>query len=214
MPYYSGYSAYCRVVFGVKIEALKKLKTKTIEQQQFLDKLANEKECLRDWKNYMKNNPDNICDERITKYQEDREIARESYKKYYRNHKDACLIYSQKREAKKKNLSATLTLEQWENTKNFFDNRCCYCGVETNLVQEHFIPVSKNGVYSEENIVPSCRSCNSSKRDKFFKDWYNTYMYYDKGREEKIQKFIKEKYNVLQESKNLKCHQTIDIIVS
>lgn len=70
---------------------------------------------------------------------------------------------SQKRMARKNNLPATLTNEEWKEIKNSFDDRCAYCGEKKTLVQEHVIPLCRGGGYTKDNIVPSCASCNSKK---------------------------------------------------
>lgn len=70
------------------------------------------------------------------------------------------------------NLKCTLTTEEWNQTLSDFDNRCAFCdkaGVA--LHQEHFIPLTKGGEYTKNNIIPSCKSCNSSKSNKQPLDW-------------------------------------------
>lgn len=101
--------------------------------------------------------------------------------------------YSQRRRSKKLKLPNTLTLKQWEDTKLYFNNKCCYCGEEASLQQEHFIPLNKDGEYTEKNIIPSCGSCNSSKNDNNFEDWYPKYKFYSKYREDYIIDFINHK---------------------
>ncbi len=66
--------------------------------------------------------------------------------------------------ARKRGLPATLTLDEWEDILFLFDHRCAYCmGVDLKLEQDHFIPVSKGGGYTLDNIVPACRPCNATK---------------------------------------------------
>jgi 5-methylcytosine-specific restriction endonuclease McrA len=48
---------------------------------------------------------------------------------------------------------------------------CAYCG-KKEQEQDHFIPLNRGGSHCVENIVPCCRSCNASKRDKDAWDWY------------------------------------------
>lgn len=45
------------------------------------------------------------------------------------------------------------------------DNTCYYCGQEATTI-DHVVPVSKGGITSEDNCVPSCYRCNSGKRDR------------------------------------------------
>ncbi|QMT41792.1 HNH endonuclease [Kingella oralis] len=44
--------------------------------------------------------------------------------------------------------------------------RCAYCGCELDLETmciDHFLPKAKGGSNHLENLMPSCRSCNSTK---------------------------------------------------
>lgn len=54
---------------------------------------------------------------------------------------------------------------------------CAYCGKVANTI-DHIIPRSKNGSDDESNIVPCCKSCNSSKKDKDLADFLNDSFYY------------------------------------
>lgn len=48
---------------------------------------------------------------------------------------------------------------------------CVYCGNQATSV-DHVRPLSQGGWEHESNLVPACKSCNSSKRDKFLTDWH------------------------------------------
>ncbi|MGH9057018.1 MAG: HNH endonuclease [Acidimicrobiales bacterium] len=48
-------------------------------------------------------------------------------------------------------------------------NRCQYCGASAENI-DHVIPRSKGGTHSWENVVASCRPCNSRKRDRSLED--------------------------------------------
>jgi 5-methylcytosine-specific restriction endonuclease McrA len=95
-------------------------------------------------------------------------------------------------------LDSNYTKEQWEECKNTFDNKCAYCGKNDKLSQEHFVPVSKGGEYTENNIIPSCKSCNSSKNNSNFFDWYPKQEFYSKIREQNILKHLRYDNNTQQ----------------
>lgn len=80
-------------------------------------------------------------------------------------------IAVQRRNNKKKLLPATFTSEDWVVALEHFGHRCAYCGTDDPLAQEHFIPLSKGGGYTPDNIVPACKSCNSSKKNKMPEVW-------------------------------------------
>lgn len=61
--------------------------------------------------------------------------------------------------------------------KNVYDacsGKCVYCKtpVEFPIVEfDHFIPVKLGGKTEVSNMLPACKACNRSKRDKMPKDW-------------------------------------------
>lgn len=110
--------------------------------------------------------------------------------KYCKEHLEEYRINGERRRTLKKSLPSTLTVQQWENIKLHFNNKCAYCNKKLPLAQEHFIALSKGGEYTVNNIIPSCQSCNSSKGTKKFLDWYLKYKYYSKTRERAILKFL------------------------
>jgi 5-methylcytosine-specific restriction endonuclease McrA len=58
---------------------------------------------------------------------------------------------------------------------------CWYCGKTLNTSNngnvsdraclDHVIPQSRGGSNDESNLVPCCRSCNSSKQNKLVEEW-------------------------------------------
>jgi len=62
------------------------------------------------------------------------------------------------------------TPDQWQQTLEAHDYCCAYCGAQTDLEQDHVMPISKGGSHTASNIAPACRSCNARKSnsiDKF-----------------------------------------------
>src|SRR5436190_14253923 len=60
----------------------------------------------------------------------------------------------------------------FDEIKDFFGERCCYCGVEFGpavpAVQDHLIPMNKAdlGLHAWGNIVPACQACNAKSSAK------------------------------------------------
>ncbi len=55
---------------------------------------------------------------------------------------------------------------------NVQGNKCFYCNMACGkLAVEHLTPVSKHGDNDNYNLVYSCKSCNSRKRDKTLEQW-------------------------------------------
>lgn len=84
-------------------------------------------------------------------------------------------ISDQRKRARKRALPATFTAKQWQACLEYFHHTCVYCGAQQDfwhvLEQEHFIPVTAGGGYIAENIIPACKSCNSSKCDAPADQW-------------------------------------------
>lgn len=114
------------------------------------------------------------------------------------NNREKLCVKSHNRRANIRKLQIGFNLKQWENAKNYFDNKCCYCGKKLPLEQEHFIAVKGQGEYTINNIIPSCRSCNGSKSSKNFFEWFPKYKYYSKKREKLILKFLNYEDNIQQ----------------
>jgi len=163
-----------------------------IYQKRFREE--NENQVKETQKQYYKKNKEKVKEKskeyRLQNHESVLRYQKIYRKKYNRENKEMCNIHTQRRIARKKLLPSNLTFEQWENTKDYFGNRCAYCGKELPLTQEHLIPVSKGGGYTVNNIIPSCQSCNSSKHSKDFFEWYPKYIHYSKKRETFILDFL------------------------
>lgn len=119
-----------------------------------------------------------------------KEKVSEGNRRWAKDNKDKCNINTQNRRTRKLLLPSTFTLEEWECCKVYFGNSCAYCGKKLPLEQEHFIPITKGGSYSKQNIICACRSCNASKGNRDFEVWYKKYKFYSKEREDFILEFL------------------------
>lgn len=67
------------------------------------------------------------------------------------------------------------TREEREAVWDMTGGRCFYCGVQTNPFRDfsidHVVPVSKGGANLQDNLIPCCTTCNSSKRDSDLEAW-------------------------------------------
>lgn len=127
---------------------------------------------------------------------ENKERASERQKEYYKEKPE---VFSEIRQRRRSNLNKVehnFTWVEWEICLNHFENKCCYCGKKKKLEQDHFIPLNSGGEYTSNNIVPACKSCNSSKRDRNFFEWYNQKEYYSKERELKILNYLGYENNI------------------
>jgi 5-methylcytosine-specific restriction endonuclease McrA len=145
------------------------------------------KECVREYsKEYRKNNKDEIKEYN----KEYRENNKEYYKEYKENNSDKYNEGNKRRREMIKSLPNTLTKEQWKEKLEIFNHSCAYCGKVKKLCEEHFISVFNQGGRTYDNMIPACISCNSSKGENDFFDWYPTYKHYDKDRFDFILKHL------------------------
>ena len=151
---------------------------------------------------YNLTNKDKIKEYSKKYYQNNKEHKREYQRKYLRKNPQVNALHHQKRINLKHNLQVTLTLGQWEQIKTDFDYKCAYCGMSEkehknlfneSLHQEHFLALSNGGEFTHNNIIPACRSCNSSKNNKLFADWFREQPFYSKKREKFILDYLNYK---------------------
>lgn len=151
----------------------------------------NKSSLLENHKRYRKDNKLSISEQSKQYYCSNKDEILQKHSYYRISHPEQFRNYSQKRRTRISRLTATLTLEQWEFTKAYFNNECCYCGAEKPLEQEHFVATTNGGGYTADNIIPSCRSCNASKRNNNFHYWYPKQDFYSMEKENKILDYIK-----------------------
>lgn len=64
-----------------------------------------------------------------------------------------------------------LTPVQWAEIKQAWGG-CAYCGsIGVPLQKDCVVPISRGGRYTIDNVVPACRSCNTSKCDHEVTGW-------------------------------------------
>ena len=161
----------------------------------------NKEVCNARAKKYYKDNKEALNAKCREYYKNNKDILREKYKIYRLNPsvKQQRKINEYKRRTLKKNSLSFLTKEQWNQVLIKFNNSCAYCGNKVEkLTLDHFIPLSKGGELSISNAIPCCVSCNSSKNNRDFFEWYRKQPFYDEQREKFIINHLKYKDGVQQ----------------
>lgn len=154
----------------------------------------NAKQLSEKRKEHYRKNRDRILKERKEYYEKNIERIKKYRREYVKEGR--ARASDQRKRAKRLKIMRSLpmdyTYKDWEETLAYFDYCCCYCGkyLGHKLEQDHFIPVMKRGAYTKDNIVPSCKSCNSSKNTKDFAIWYLDYKHYSIEREHTILDYI------------------------
>jgi hypothetical protein len=71
--------------------------------------------------------------------------------------------------ARKVGAEGDCTVDEWLAILRYFDFRCAYCLKHTDevgtLAREHMLPLSRGGTNHPDNLAPSCKVCNSRKRN-------------------------------------------------
>ncbi|MBM6875783.1 HNH endonuclease [Fusobacterium mortiferum] len=93
--------------------------------------------------------------------------------------------------------------KDWEMSKAYFNGKCAYCGAEEELTKDHVIPLSAGGKLELKNIIPACVSCNSSKKDKEWVEWFRGQKFYSKEKETKIREYLRFVSNLKNEKLEL-----------
>jgi len=123
-------------------------------------------------------------------YETNKETMLETASEWRKENKDRVDFHIKQRKDKMNKLPYTLTDEEWQDTLKEFNYSCAYCGEKTELEKEHFIPVSKDGGYTVDNMLPACLKCNRSKYNNDFFEWYPDYEFYDEEREIHILNYL------------------------
>ncbi|AMQ06604.1 hypothetical protein AZE41_12075 [Sporosarcina psychrophila] len=61
------------------------------------------------------------------------------------------------------------------------------------MTYDHFIPFSKGGSFEQDNILPCCSGCNSSKNNSDFERWYEKQDFFNEDKALLVIGFINEK---------------------
>ena len=113
------------------------------------------------------------------------------HRNYYKQNRFLALLRCRKRRANKMQIhKSKYTLDEIKCLKDKFKNKCSYCRKEKILHLDHFIPMSKGGPDCLGNIVPACKSCNSSKHNSDPMEWYKSQEFYSPTQWKKILKIL------------------------
>lgn len=171
----------------------KKCNIKASNEYQY--KPENKKRCSQSKRKYQLK-PEVAVKEKNHK----RKLREEGYYSDWRkNNKDKVKQYNEIRSNKKH----TISKKEWGKCKEYFNNSCAYCGMtegehrkvfRQDLHKEH---VDYEGSNNLSNCVPSCKHCNSSKRESELDNWYNKENpNFNQEKIDKILKWINEDYKL------------------
>jgi 5-methylcytosine-specific restriction endonuclease McrA len=91
-------------------------------------------------------------------------------KTWSRKNPEKKLAYNRARYARLANAPGTATSEQIQARVQMFGGLCWMCGKTANSI-DHVIPVSRGGFHWPANLRPSCKSCNSRKFNRSWREF-------------------------------------------
>lgn len=96
------------------------------------------------------------------RHREKRCAGQRAYAK--RHPEKVAAIVARQRARKRQAPVNDLTALEWQALLRAFRYRCAYCNrKQKQLTQDHLVPLIRGGDHTLTNVVPACRSCNSSK---------------------------------------------------
>lgn len=116
---------------------------------------------------YHHNNKDRLNKISNKYYNENKEIIRQKSKEYYNSEKGK-LVFKKAR-VKRKALVRKAKVGDIDLNKIISNKKCYWCNtkiLDNNYHIDHYIPISKGGEHSNDNLVLSCPKCNLTKGAK------------------------------------------------
>jgi len=115
----------------------------------------------------------NCMNEYGVQYKEDNRGYFDKYMAQYRiNNLSKFAEYQQRRKEQK--LSTSIEYFSRDDVMNLYGLKCFYCDGSFEHL-DHYIPLSKGGSHTLDNVRPSCKRCNLKKNAKLPEEWY-TYL--------------------------------------
>ena len=82
--------------------------------------------------------------------------------------RDHCHRY---RTRKRAVVSVGVSERDWRRLVGRYGGRCAYCDGPNGTTVDHVVPIIRGGRHSIGNVLPACKSCNSSKKHLLLIDW-------------------------------------------
>lgn len=185
-----GLRSRCRKCFNEQCNQNVNLEQKRISSRKRVSE--NKEQYKKLWKSYRRRNKDKIAVQKQEYYLKNKEKLTRSIRIYQDENKEKTLLRNSIfKRIRYTDEQRNYSIDEWNECKAYFNNECAYCGRKAkSLNKEHFIPFKHGGEFSRLNIIPACKSCNSSKYDKSFFEWYKLQKYYSLSRELKILKYL------------------------
>lgn len=105
-----------------------------------------------------------------SQYYRSTQKQRTEYTRAWRKSNPASTRTSKRRRAYRE-LTGTISERDWSRLVARHRGQCAYCGGSGEMTMDHVVPLSRGGTNTIGNVLPACRSCNSSKHMKLLVEW-------------------------------------------
>lgn len=100
----------------------------------------------------------------------------ETVRRYQRAHPEATRLRAvaggaRWRMRKREQMGAGASVEELHELRALYGGICAYCHERDADTFDHVVPLSRGGLHETANLLPACRPCNSSKKDKLLSEW-------------------------------------------
>ena len=100
--------------------------------------------------------------------------------------------YNEEREGRvSRRLISSKPTPAWDLAIEYFNCRCAYCGEQLEIVtQDHVVPITKGGLHTNENVLPACSRCNSSKGTQNMEQWFKQQLFFSDWKIKRIRDWL------------------------
>lgn len=120
-------------------------------------------------RNYYARNQIRISAAKAERYRIDPFARRESASKWRLENREKRNSYEHARRARLEKNGVFSIRKKF--IERLYRSACAQCGSTEQMTMDHVVPISRGGSHSEGNLMPLCRSCNMSKKDKLLTEW-------------------------------------------
>lgn len=114
-------------------------------------------------KEYIANNKPAHLKRQHSWYEKNKENVKTRTSQYKKEHPEQYQMYNNRRRARKK--TSIVDIFTTKDVIEKYGDKCVYCQDDFTHI-DHYIPLSRGGSHTLENVRPSCEQCNLEKSNK------------------------------------------------
>lgn len=158
-----GKATECKECKSKQDQKYRKENKETYKIYQIKYWIENRTELYEQKKEYIANNKSAHLKRQHAWYEKNKDNIKARISQYKKDHPKQYQMYSNRRLAQKK--TSTVELFTIKDIILQYGDKCFYCGSKFDQI-DHYIPLSRGGSHTLENVRPSCEHCNLTKSNK------------------------------------------------